>query len=1162
MMVATTLRQFVSALLVAGLSLTLFAQTSPEPWFTQQPALQTVSSGHTATFTCNATGAPEITYQWMKNGVAIDGATEKQLVIEDVQQEDQGGYSVSITAGPYTYTSNVAPLVIVEGTGWQWVTRIGGTENDSALGLALGLNGLWVGAEYNGQVVRRYSKSKGQLLNDYPITSNGDGVSSVSLDGAGNLLLGATLEIPTPVYSRPGLLQKRKLDGTLTWSRAFGTEKGGTDTPNGYAEGLAAIPDGAGNVIVAGYYQGRGKFGTLYGGVPGETAMRGFVAKYDASGNAVWLRDMKSEEDADDCFVRDAVVDGLGDIYVSGSLGLNGRIQRSATPSDRTTLGNTYRRPFVAKYNSAGTLLWTYIPDELGEFRSVEVDVVGNVWTTGYIGSDEDITSRSGMLTKLNRISGAVVQTVDVDDVTGCVIRCEGMNAFWLAMDASGESVINGVQWGTTGYRCISLGSLNIDLDNIAWEVPVFGGLGARSDEADARIGADGSVSVALNFTSSDFRNSVSFPRRANFSLVGRGRDGIIAQIGELPVVTSGPASLLVAKGSETHIDITTGGELASTVQWFKGTSAMPEEKEKELWFDSIQLTDAGSYKARVTKGASSVDSDMSEIGVVDPVLKSITLPHHQKLTLTVGAAGNGLSFIWLKGGNPLNSDIRVTGVNTRTLVINDLVPPDAGAYSCRVTGPGGTLTTNAANVTVVLQPVVSDFNFDPGMTSAAYDFLPPVLNAATRYSIIGLPPGMTYNPTTGRITGRPTVSGTYRITITATNLAGTSTRTKLLTVAALPAGVVGKHLGSVAVTQASDTAFGLGGKWSANILPNGMVTGSVCIGAEMLPFSGPITINSATPYQPRLSFTLNRAAGRAPITLLIQLAENNTSTGTLAEQGGSNTTTTGWRQRLAGTGVAGLYNLGILPSTQPGTPRGHGYASFTVVTDGSLTVIGRLADDTPFTSAGFVGPNGEVLVWQNLQPSKLGVITGVLDITEHAASNYTGNTVAGTLHWARAALVNSRFAPAGFSAVPCIVDGGRYAHRTGPVMGLPATANNAKLRTTEGGLPSAREQAFTITPANKCVVPPPNASQVVVNVTPATGAFTASYVLSDPDPYLPGSMLKRTVAIKGLIRRDAAGQLRGCGFFILAQLPDAMANPPTTINTSPMLSGTAELLP
>ncbi len=1159
---ALLFRFFGCLLAVAGASTTALAQKSPEPWFTQQPTMQTVRWGDTATIKCAATGAPSIAYQWLKNGQPIPGATSNTLVIPEVQPADQGSYTVTISAGPYTYESYAAPLVIVGGTGWQWATRVGGVENDSALAVAVGINGIWTSGEYNGQFIRRYSKT-GQVVSTTQITSNGDGAAALALDGAGHLFVGANLEITTPKYSRPGLLQKRKLDGTLMWSRSFGTEKGGNETPNGYGEALAVVPDGAGNVLVGGYYQGRGKFGTIVGGNVGDAGMRGFVAKYDAAGNVVWLRDMNSQDDAGDCYVKDVAVDGLGDVYVCGSLGVNGRIQRSATATDRTaSLGNSYRRPFLAKYNSAGTLLWTYLPDQMGSFLGVEVDALGGVWTTGYIGSDEDITSRSGMLAKLNRLNGVAVQSVVVPDVTGCVIRTEGLSAFWLAMDASGESTIKGVTWGTSCYRCINFGSLNIDLQNIAWEVPAFGGLGARSEEADARVAPDGSVTLALNFTTSSFSNRIHFPKRGTFSQVGRARDGWIAQIGELPTITTQPQSILVAKNSLSHIGLTTGGTLPSTVKWYKDLVLIPYETQPELWWDKIQLTDAGWYHARVTKGSTSVDSYSVEVGVVDPALGNVTLPHRKTLTLTAKAAGSNLSFRWLKNGQPLNSDSRVTGVSSRTLVINDLVPPDAGAYSCRVTGPGGTLTTNASTVTVVVPPVVSDFSFDPAMISAGYDFVPPVLNGAATYTISGLPPGMTYNTRTGRITGRPTVSGSYTITITASNLAGTSSRTKVLNVSALPAGVVGRHIGSVAVASPAAGTFGLGGKWGATVLATGAVTGSVSVGADVLPFSGAVEVNASAPYQPRLSFSLNRSGGRPPLALMVHLGENHTSTGTLAEAGGVSVNVTGWRQRPAAPGIPGLYNVGILPSVTPLSPRGHGYASFSVLADGSLTVTGRLADDVPFTTAGFVGVNGEVLIWQALQTSKLGVITGVMDIVEQGVTSAAEHHIAGTLHWARAAVTNSRFTPAGFAAIPCLVDGGKYIPRSGPVMGVPATALNARIRAHDGGLPAAAELAFTITPANVCVPPAGNAFGLAVAVTPSTGAFTASFNLSDPDPYLPGATLTRKVAMKGLLRRNALGQLRGCGFFILPQLPDATANPPTTINTSPMLSGTAELTP
>ena len=45
------------------------------PGITTQPAAVTVSAGKTATFVVLATGNPTPTFQWMKNGTDISGAT-------------------------------------------------------------------------------------------------------------------------------------------------------------------------------------------------------------------------------------------------------------------------------------------------------------------------------------------------------------------------------------------------------------------------------------------------------------------------------------------------------------------------------------------------------------------------------------------------------------------------------------------------------------------------------------------------------------------------------------------------------------------------------------------------------------------------------------------------------------------------------------------------------------------------------------------------------------------------------------------------------------------------------------------------------------------------------------------------------------------------------
>ncbi len=56
-----------------------------------------------------------------------------------------------------------------------------------------------------------------------------------------------------------------------------------------------------------------------------------------------------------------------------------------------------------------------------------------------------------------------------------------------------------------------------------------------------------------------------------------------------------------------------------------------------------------------------------------------------------------------------------------------------------------------------------------------------------TSYSATGLPAGLSINPLTGAINGTPTVSGTFVVTITATNASGSSTTTLTIVIAADP---------------------------------------------------------------------------------------------------------------------------------------------------------------------------------------------------------------------------------------------------------------------------------------------------------------------------------------------------------------------------------------
>ena len=82
------------------------------PVFTTQPSSQTVTAGSSVTFTAAASGSPTPTYQWMKGGVVISGATSASYTIASTVTGDAGSYTVAATNSANSATSNTATLTV------------------------------------------------------------------------------------------------------------------------------------------------------------------------------------------------------------------------------------------------------------------------------------------------------------------------------------------------------------------------------------------------------------------------------------------------------------------------------------------------------------------------------------------------------------------------------------------------------------------------------------------------------------------------------------------------------------------------------------------------------------------------------------------------------------------------------------------------------------------------------------------------------------------------------------------------------------------------------------------------------------------------------------------------------------------------------------------
>jgi hypothetical protein len=85
------------------------------PTITTQPGSLNVTSGSDAIFAVDARGTEALSYQWFANGVAIAGANGTLLRISGATSANAGSYSVTVSNGAGSATSNPAVLTVSPG---------------------------------------------------------------------------------------------------------------------------------------------------------------------------------------------------------------------------------------------------------------------------------------------------------------------------------------------------------------------------------------------------------------------------------------------------------------------------------------------------------------------------------------------------------------------------------------------------------------------------------------------------------------------------------------------------------------------------------------------------------------------------------------------------------------------------------------------------------------------------------------------------------------------------------------------------------------------------------------------------------------------------------------------------------------------------------------
>lgn len=226
-----------------------------------------------------------------------------------------------------------------------WTRMIGTSGDDTVNAVSLTSDALYVAGHtdaafsgftntgYDDAFVQKYSLDGTLVWTRQFGSGKPDYASAITADSTGVYVAGSTagrLPGTTAFGMYDGFLRKYSTDGAVVWTRTFGT--GFNDQATGIAEDTSAL-------YVSGYAQG-----ALGGGVAlgGEDAA---VIKYDRNGNRLWT--VQTGTGADDRAY--GITAGSDGVYVTGSTRGNVNGQSSAGKTD----------VFVEKLDSSGAISWT-----------------------------------------------------------------------------------------------------------------------------------------------------------------------------------------------------------------------------------------------------------------------------------------------------------------------------------------------------------------------------------------------------------------------------------------------------------------------------------------------------------------------------------------------------------------------------------------------------------------------------------------------------------------------------------------------------------------------------------------------------------------------------------------------------------------------------------
>jgi hypothetical protein len=326
--------------------------------------------------------------------------------------------------------------------------------------------------------------------------------------------------------------------------------------------------------------------------------------------------------------------------------------------------------------------------------------------------------------------------------------------------------------------------------------------------------------------------------------------------------------------------------------------------------------------------------------------------------------------------------------------------------------GAGGTGT--AVLVLTVLPPpppVITSAAAQWGTTGSAFNYQIVATNAATSFTATGLPPGLSLDPSTGLVSGTPTMGGMlFGPTISAINASGTGSATLWITILTNFKQIAGAYEGLGSIDGTNTAQFNL------SVTAAGRFTGKLTSAVASYPLSGT--------FYPWSTFSSVKDSGaKVTVVDLSISASPPTVTGTIALTTGS--TFAGYsvatslveefNSATLPSGLAGTYTIAIpaISGTDPTVPHAPGSGSMSVATTGATRLTGTLGDGTAFSANSQLQTDGTTCAFFSKLPygKSPGSLAGYMTL-----DGSTSNTCGGTFDWVRPPESGTNDFSAGFS--------------------------------------------------------------------------------------------------------------------------------------------------